>query len=195
MTVAYFRWLHVDPDDPAAPGRDRFVLARQDALPTLFAALGDAGFLGPSQPEDWAGRQGRLAEEPMVEVPGVEAGAEAFGHGLAVATGMAFAADLRSSAAHRTVVLLGDDEFEDPSTDAVAARAVQSALDNVVAVAFETERARSTPRHRRRWAGLGWTVLETVSATIDEIARTLDAIPDPSRTPTLVIVSGLDDLA
>ena len=44
MTYLYFEEMNVDPKNPKADGRDRFVLSKGHTAPVLYAALAERGF-------------------------------------------------------------------------------------------------------------------------------------------------------
>ncbi|MBR3719804.1 MAG: transketolase, partial [Firmicutes bacterium] len=44
MTALYFSEMKVDPADPKAEGRDKFVLSKGHAAPALYACLAERGF-------------------------------------------------------------------------------------------------------------------------------------------------------
>ena len=93
LTALYFHTLRVDPDDPDAPDRDRFVLSKGHAGVALACTLAAAGFF----PREWLKTYGSLdspipPHPDMKGTPGVEVSTGSLGHGLAFAAGMAYAA-------------------------------------------------------------------------------------------------------
>lgn len=44
MMALYYRVVHIDPQNPHAPDRDRVVLSKGHACPTQYAILADLGF-------------------------------------------------------------------------------------------------------------------------------------------------------
>jgi transketolase len=47
LTALYFKLLHIDPENPKWPQRDRFVLSAGHKCLVLYAALAERGFLEP----------------------------------------------------------------------------------------------------------------------------------------------------
>ncbi|MBO5909618.1 MAG: transketolase, partial [Clostridia bacterium] len=44
LTYLYFEEMNIDPKDPKAEGRDRFVLSKGHTAPALYAALAERGY-------------------------------------------------------------------------------------------------------------------------------------------------------
>jgi transketolase N-terminal domain/subunit len=77
-------------DDPAWPGRDRFILSKGHAAPVLYAALAHAGYLPREELASLRKLGSRLQGHPdMRKLPGVEASTGSLGQGLSIALGMA----------------------------------------------------------------------------------------------------------
>jgi transketolase len=116
LWVLYDRVLHVDPADPRAEDRDRFILSKGHGPASLYAILAAKGFF----PAEWLDRfldhGGRLGSHPDRQlVPGIEASTGSLGHGLPMATGVALALRAKGLHAQRVVVLCGDAELNEGS--------------------------------------------------------------------------------
>src|SRR3990170_6045700 len=73
LTALYFRVLRVDPQDPARPDRDRFILSKGHAAPALYAALAERGFFPAEELMTLRQLGSRLQGHPdMTATPGVE---------------------------------------------------------------------------------------------------------------------------
>ena len=92
IAVLYEKILRVDPQNPKAPDRDRFILSKGHAAAGVYSALAQKGFI----PTEWLSRyycdDGKLMGHISHYVPGVEYSTGSLGHGLNVCTGMAMAA-------------------------------------------------------------------------------------------------------
>jgi transketolase len=158
----------VDPRRPDWPGRDRFVLSKGHAGAVVYAALAERGFFPAGLLETYY-RDGSVLSGHVSHkgVPGVEFSTGSLGHGLPVATGMAYAARL-AGAAHRTVCLMSDGECDEGSNwEAIlfAAHHRLSGLRVVVdynkiqSLAPVEETIRLEP-FRAKWESFGWEVRE-----------------------------------
>ena len=138
LWVLYDRVLRVDPNDPQAEWRDRFVLSKGHGPASLYAILAHKGFF----PADWLDRfmdrDGRLGSHPdRTLVPGIEASTGSLGHGLPIAVGIALA--LRAKGAHepRVIVLVGDAELNEGSNWEAILLAPYLRLGNLTVVAID----------------------------------------------------------
>lgn len=195
MTALYFHVMKgLDPSDPKAPGRDRFVLSKGHCVEALYVTLEAKGFLKP-EVLDTLGQFGSiLSGHPTIEVPGIEVNSGALGHGLGIGIGMALAAKMDGKTYH-TYVLMGDGEQGEGSIYEAAMAANKYHLDNLVAVidrnhlqiSGDTEDVMPIDSIRERWTAFGWEVVSMNGDDMDEIVRTFDAIDYCSNSPHLII--------
>jgi transketolase len=134
VATLYGEMLHVDPQQPDDPARDRFILSKGHAGAVVYAALALRGFF-PLEWLDTYGEEGSrlFGHLTRSNVPGVDLSTGALGHGLAVGCGMALAAraDRRATRVH---VVLSDGECDEGSTWEAALFAPHHKIDNLVAV-------------------------------------------------------------
>ena len=184
MTALYFHVMKgLDPSDPKAPGRDRFVLSKGHCVEALYVTLEAKGFLKP-EVLDTLGQFGSiLSGHPTIEVPGIEVNSGALGHGLGIGIGMALAAKMDGKSYH-TYVLMGDGEQGEGSIYEAAMAANKYHLDNLVAVidrnhlqiSGDTEDVMPIDSIRERWTAFGWEVVSMNGDDMDDIVSTFDAI-------------------
>lgn len=135
VTALYFALLRVDAANPEWPDRDRFVMGKGHAAPTLYSALIRRGFM----PAEWIGEfenvvGARLMTHPSKRYqPGVDASQGALGHGLSVGVGMALAGRL-AGRDYNTYVLLGDGETNEGSVWEAAMAAAKLRLGALTAI-------------------------------------------------------------
>ena len=133
LAVLYAEILHVRPDDPAWPVRDRFILSKGHSCTSLYATLALRGFF-PIEELETYGRDGaRLMAHVSHKVPGVEFSTGSLGHGLGFGCGKALAAK-RQGRTWRVFVMLSDGELDEGSNWEAILFAPQHRLDNLVAV-------------------------------------------------------------
>lgn len=134
MTALYFHVMNgLDPKDPKAPLRDRFVLSKGHCVESLYVTLEAKGYLKP-EVLDTLGQFGSiLSGHPTIEVPGIEVNSGALGHGLSIGVGMAIAAKMDQQPWH-TYVMMGDGEQGEGSIYEAAMAANRYQLDNLVAI-------------------------------------------------------------
>ena len=131
LSALYYNVMRLDPDNPRWEERDRFVLSKGHACPTLYAILADLGFF--SREELWTLRRidSPLQGHPdMHKVPGVDASTGSLGQGMSIAVGMALAARHRNKD-WRVYTLLGDGECQEGIVWEAAMAAAHYRLDNL----------------------------------------------------------------
>jgi transketolase len=115
LTALYFEALKVDPENPSAPHRDRFVLSKGHAVAACYATLAERGFFDREKLQEY-GQDGTVLASHIVHgvMPGVETSNGSGGHGLSLGVGMAIAARNQKFSS-RIFVLSGDGELQEGS--------------------------------------------------------------------------------
>ncbi len=207
MTALYFHVMQgLDPNEPKAPNRDRFVLSKGHCVEALYVTLEAKGFLKP-EILDTLGQYGSiLSGHPTIEVPGIEVNSGALGHGLSIGIGMAIAEKMNRNAYHpteptptyptyRTYVLMGDGEQGEGSIYEAAMAGGKYKLDNLVAIidrnhlqiSGDTEDVMPIDSIRERWSAFGWDVIDMNGDSMEDIVKTFDAIDYQKGKPHLII--------
>ena len=195
MTALYFHVMkNLDPANPKATDRDRFVLSKGHCVEALYVTLEAKGFLKP-EVLDTLGQYGSiLSGHPTIEVPGIEVNSGALGHGLSIGIGMALAAKMDQRAYH-TYVLMGDGEQGEGSIYEAAMAANRYHLDNLVAIidrnhlqiSGNTEDVMPIDSIHDRWTDFGWDVVSMNGDSMGDIVRTFDAINYQNGRPHLLV--------
>lgn len=195
MTALYFHVMNgLDPKDPKAPLRDRFVLSKGHCVESLYVTLEAKGYLKP-EVLDTLGQFGSiLSGHPTIEVPGIEVNSGALGHGLSIGVGMAIAAKMDQQPWH-TYVMMGDGEQGEGSIYEAAMAANRYHLDNLVAIidrnhlqiSGNTEDVMPIDNIHDRWTAFGWDVILMNGDSMDDIIRTFDNIDYNNGKPHLLV--------
>ncbi|MBE5895462.1 MAG: transketolase [Lachnospiraceae bacterium] len=134
FTYLYFEELNVDPKNPEAPERDRFVLSKGHTAPGLYAALAEKGFFPKEDLITLRKVGSHLQGHPsMKHTPGVDMSTGSLGQGVSAAVGMALAAKLDNRDS-RVYTLLGDGEIQEGQVWEAAMFAGARKLDNLVVI-------------------------------------------------------------
>ena len=113
LTVLYLEKMRFDPKKPEDPERDRLLLSKGHACPTLYAILAKLGTFPEEELLTLRQLGTRLQGHPQMNaVPGIEMSSGPLGLGLSVGVGMALAARLDRRSYH-TFVILGDGELRE----------------------------------------------------------------------------------
>ncbi|WP_321475822.1 transketolase [uncultured Paludibaculum sp.] len=195
LAALYSAVLHLDPDDPHAPGRDRFILSKGHCSAALYATLAEAGFYPRERLSEFMQPLSPFNGHPnRNKVPGVEANTGPLGHGLPIGVGAAKAAKI-TNAPWRTFVLTGDGELQEGSNWEAAMAASQFRLDNLTVIVdrnglqqgAETEQTVGLEPLVDRWRAFGWAVRELDGHDMDALIRTLRTAPFESGRPSCII--------
>ena len=195
MTALYFDVMrNLNPQEPKASDRDRFVLSKGHCVEALYVTLEAKGFLKP-EVLDTLGQFGSiLSGHPTIEVSGIEVNSGALGHGLSIGTGMALAAKMDKKE-WKTYVLMGDGEQGEGSIYEAAMAASKYHLDNLVAIidrnhlqiSGNTEDVMPIDSIRDRWSAFGWDVVTMNGDDMESIIQTFHAIDYTNLKPHLLI--------
>lgn len=122
--------------DPRAPGTGRFLdgflMSKGHGCLAQYVILEDLGVLTKADLDRYCTAAGQLGAHPDYGIPGIEASTGSLGHGMGIATGMAYADRLRSED-RRTHVVLSDGELQEGSTWEAIMMAANLGLDNLLA--------------------------------------------------------------
>ncbi|MBQ3141681.1 MAG: transketolase [Clostridia bacterium] len=135
LTYLYFKELrNIDPANPKADERDRFVLSKGHCAPALYSVLAHRGFF-PVETLKTLRKPGSFLQghPDMKGVPGVDMSSGSLGQGISVACGMARSGKLQNRD-FRVYAYLGDGECEEGEVWEAAMFAGHYKLDNLVAV-------------------------------------------------------------
>ena len=135
LTYLYFKEMKVDPADPKAEGRDRFVLSKGHAAPGLYSVLALRGYFPVEDLPTLRHTDSYLQGHPnMNTVPGVDMSTGSLGQGISAACGMALAAKYKKQPS-RVYALLGDGELQEGEVWEAAMFAAHYKLDNLCVMA------------------------------------------------------------
>ena len=134
FTYLYFKEMNIDPKNPKAEDRDRFVLSKGHTTPGLYSALANRGFFPVEDLPTFRHIDSYLQGHPnMNTVPGVDMSTGSLGQGISVATGMALAAK-HTGKANRVYSLLGDGEIQEGQVWEACMAAAHYKLDNLCVI-------------------------------------------------------------
>ena len=134
FTYLYFKEMNIDPKNPKAENRDRFVLSKGHTAPGLYAALAHRGFFPVEDLPTLRHIDSYLQGHPNMNcVPGVDMSTGSLGQGISCAVGMALGLKHQGKSA-RVYTLLGDGEIQEGQVWEACMAAAHYKLDNFVAI-------------------------------------------------------------
>ncbi|MHA6512813.1 transketolase [Tessaracoccus sp. Z1128] len=134
LVSLYFSEMHVDPNNPQDPDRDRFILSKGHSAIGLYTVLALRGYFPVAELATFDHGASRLQGHPDMHLtPGIDASTGSLGMGLSIGTGMAIAAKKQGKSFH-TFVMLGDGESEEGQVWESILMAPRYGLDNLTAI-------------------------------------------------------------
>ena len=195
LSVLYGRVMRIDPAEPEAPHRDRFVLSKGHACGALYSVLAECGFFPMDWLESFFQNGGRLPGHATAKgIPGIEVSTGSLGHGLPIAVGMALSAQWDQDP-YRVFCVLSDGECDEGSNWEAAMFAPHQKLDNLVAIIDynkiqslgHVEDVLPLEPFTDKWQAFGWHVVELDGHSIDALTESLGTVPHVQGKPTCVI--------
>jgi len=187
LWVLYDRVLRIDPADPAAEDRDRFILSKGHGPVAYYAVLAAKGFFPESWLDGFMTWGGRLGSHPdRLLIPGVEASTGSLGHGLPMSVGVAQALRAKRLDGPRVVVLTGDAELNEGSNWEAIMLAPHLELGNLTLLAIDNHSS-TIPMApwEARLGAFGWQVAVVDGHDQDALAAALSY--RDGRVPSAVV--------
>ena len=195
LTALYFQVMHIRPEEPDWPERDRFILSKGHAAPAIYAVLAERGFMPLEELKTFSAPGTRLQKHiDMHLVPGTELSTGSLGQGLSVGVGMALA-DRIDDKDRRVYVLIGDGESQEGQIWEAAMAAAQLKLGNLIG--FLDYNGCQVDGYVRdicgldpvdhKWESFGWHVQRVDGHDLDQILVALETAHRRSPGPHMII--------
>ncbi|HLE86749.1 MAG TPA: transketolase [Candidatus Brocadiaceae bacterium] len=195
LVALFYNKLKHNPQQPAWPDRDRFVMSKGHGCPALYAILAEMGYFSVDKLDTLRQFGSILQGHPcMKTTPGIEISGGSLGQGLSVGLGIALAAKLDKKD-YRTYVMLGDGEIEEGQVWEAAMAASHYKADNLCAIidqnglqidGFIHEIMSSHPIPDK-WRGFGWHVIEIDGHDYKAILSAYDEAEKIKGRPTVIV--------
>ena len=171
LTELYFEQMHIDPAEPHAPWRDRFVMSKGHCTPALYSVLSLRGYF-----------------------PQEELSTGSLGQGISAAVGMALAGQL-DRAGYRVYALLGDGEVEEGEVWEAAMCAAKYRLDNLCAIVdvnglqIDGRTADVMPSEPldEKFAAFNWHVVKADGHNFDSLRAAFEEARAFSGAPSVIL--------
>ena len=197
LTILYFKYLNIDPQNPKWEDRDRFILSKGHAAAGYIPVLAKRGYFPEETLKTFNHFGSPFAMHPDCnKVIGCDASAGSLGHGLSMAVGLGLGAR-QLNKAYKTVCLMGDGECCEGSIWEAAMSAAHFKLGNVIGIVDRnklmidgfTEDVMALEPLADKWRAFGWEVLEVDGHDFDELDKALEKGWAATKTPILILAN------
>lgn len=196
LVSLYYVVMKHDPRRPFWEDRDRFVLSKGHAAPTLYAILAHCGYFSHNELKTLRKLGSRLQGHPEIQIPGIEVSTGSLGQGLSIANGIALAAKIDNKNI-RTFVVLGDGECDEGQIWEAAMFSSHYHLDNICAIIdrnqFQidncTEKIMALEPFASKWEAFGWDVKSINGHDFRELLNCLDPASRVTGKPRVIIAN------
>ena len=195
LTVLYFDVMNVDPQDPANPDRDRFVLSKGHCTPALYPILAQRGFFPQEDLKLFRSIDGHMSgHAEMNHVKGVDMSTGSLGQGISAAVGMALAGKMDKKD-YRVYSILGDGEIEEGQVWEAFMAAAKYDLDNLYAVIDvnglqidgKTADVMPTEPLDKKMEAFGWNVIPVDGHDLAALSAAFEQAKTVSGKPTVLL--------
>lgn len=195
LATLYFDVLRLDPTNPLAPDRDRFVMSKGHCTGALYTAMAGRGLFPEEELASYLKPKSRLNGHPnRTYLPGVETNTGPLGHGFPVGVGIAVSGQI-DDADFRTFVLTGDGELQEGSMWEAAMFAGHRGLGKLTVIVdrnrlqqgANTEDTNGLEPLGDKWRAFGWEVVGVNGHDHAELLSAFDAAARPRDKPRVII--------
>ncbi|MDA3901584.1 MAG: transketolase [Spirochaetes bacterium] len=198
LTLLYYKVLkNIDPKNPQKEGRDRVVLSKGHAGPSLYSILADKGYF----PTEWLytlnhGDTHLPSHCDMNRTPGIDMTTGSLGTGASAAIGMTLADTLKGFTDAYTYLIIGDGESQEGQIWEAAMFASMKKLGNLIAftdynkqqIDGYTQDIMSIDDLNSKWTGFGWHVQRVDGHDFRLLDRAIKNAQEIKERPSMIIL-------
>ncbi len=195
LAALYFHHLDIDPERPAWPERDRFLLSKGHAAAALYSVLARRGFFPLADLKEWGHLGAHLQGHPdRIKTPGVEMSSGFLGHGLSIAVGLALAQRLRGPRYH-VYALMSDGDMQSGVAWEGALTAAKYKASEVTVIMDYNDVQLDGAAHdimpleplADKWRAFGFALIEINGHNVRQILDALDTALEIHTQPTVIL--------
>lgn len=195
LAVLYFNQMNIDPKNPNAKGRDRFVLSKGHCAPALYGALAEKKYFDKELLNTFRSVESNLQGHPdMKKVPGVDMSTGSLGQGVSAAVGMAIASKMEHEG-YRVYCLIGDGELQEGQIWEAAMSASKYKLDNLCLIVDyndlqidgKIEDVAGLIDIKQKFESFGFKAIEVNGHDIDSLIDAFNIARHQKEMPSVII--------
>ncbi len=196
MVALYGYKMRVKADDPKWEDRDRLIVSKGHVSPVVYTSLCEYGFFPREELKGYRTFQSRLQGHVHQKVPGVDFNTGSLGHGLSVANGIAYGAQMRKKDIN-VYCIMGDGEIQEGSVWEAAMTASHHNIDQVCAIVDynkvqengRCEDIKSLEPLVDKWKSFGWEVADVDGHDIEAMIAALDKFDTIKGKPYVILAN------
>ena len=191
----FFNEMEYAPANMTSPTRDRFILSKGHACPSLYAVAAAVGIIEGSRLRGLRKLNHELQGHPSRKsTPWVEASTGSLGQGFSFAIGEAFGLRYQNIK-NRVYVMLGDGELQEGEVWEGAMFAGHYKLDNLCCI-IDYNKMQSDDYNKNimgleplsdKWKSFGWKVIEIDGHSDPEIKNAFKIAKNTKEKPVVII--------
>lgn len=198
MATLFFSVMEFDPQDPANPVNDKFVLSKGHAAPVLYSTWAELGYISREDLLTLRQLNSHLEGHPTPVLKFVSVPTGSLGQGICVALGMALDARVDGSG-YRAYALLGDGENAEGSVWEAAEVASFHKVDNLCAIVDVNRLGQSQPTmlqhhmdiYQARWSAFGWNAIVVDGHDVQQLLDAFDSAKSTKGKPSVILARTL----
>jgi len=195
MTILYFKYLNIKPEDPHWEDRDRVVLSKGHGGVGYAPILAARGYFPKDELKDFNHFMSNFGMHlDSLKVKGVDVSTGSLGHGLSMAVGLALGAKLQNKS-WMTYCVLGDGECNEGSVWEAAMAASHFKVTNLITfvdrnklmIDGRTEVVMALEPFADKWRAFGFIVKEIDGHDFKALADVIDYARTEKSAPVLIL--------
>ncbi len=195
VILLYYKYLHIDPNNPEMPDRDRFILSKGHAGVGFAPMLARRGYFDFELLKDFNKFNSPFGMHlDGNKVKGADVSTGSLGHGLSMAVGMALGARLKGLS-WRTYCVLGDGECNEGSVWEAAMAAAHYKTTNLItfvdrnkySVDGPTETVMGIEPFADKWRAFGFIVKEVDGHSYAALSQAIEEAQAEKKAPVVII--------
>ncbi|HPF07617.1 MAG TPA: transketolase [Spirochaetota bacterium] len=195
MTILYFKYLNIKPEDPHWEDRDRVVLSKGHGGVGYAPVLAARGYFPKDELKEFNHFMSNFGMHlDSLKVKGVDVSTGSLGHGLPMAVGLSLGARLQNKS-WKTYCILGDGECNEGSVWEAAMSAAHFKVTNLITfvdrnrmmIDGRTEDVMAIEPFADKWKAFGFIVKEIDGHDFKDLSEAIDYAHSETKAPVLIL--------
>jgi transketolase len=196
LTILYYKYMDLSPDDPKKKERDKLVLSKGHAGPALYSILADKGFF-PREMLHTLNQGGTSLPShcDMNRTPGIDMSTGSLGQGISAAIGIALANRL-DKIDKNTYLIIGDGESNEGQIWEGAMAASHFKLNKLIAFTDNNKMGIDGYMYdtmniedlSSKWLSFGWFVQRVNGHDFEQMEMAIDRAKKEFVRPSMIVL-------